>query len=202
METGKPRVLDPHEEDGLKLIFSNIITVLYQTKKSEKISKREVRLQIWTKQTEKHLEKLQIEIVDDADIFFHYFFKIEEEKYPEYKEEKELDVDFSEFLNLTRKYIDGSQNDKENYRILLRLTEKSGNIILSKKLKFKFADVFNFDLEVAPKAITRRCVQARYNQMRKELENKENDLFNQQKNVEARSPSLAGILDAMIAKVK
>ena len=204
MDTEKARVLDPHEEEGLKLIYSEIIKTFYQTPKSEKVSKREVRLQIYTKQTGEHLEKFQLEIVDDADIFFHYLFKLDEDRYQDYQEEKELgdDVEFNKFLDLTSKYIEGSQKDTENYRILFSIQEEGpAHLILSKKLKLKFADVFNFDMEVVPRSTTRRCVQARFNQMRKDLINTESTLLNQRLNVKERSPALARSLDATIDKI-
>ena len=127
------RVLDPHEEEGLKLIYSEIVKILYQIPTAEKVSHREVRLQVYSHQTGEHLDVFQIEIVDDADIFFHYLFKLNDEQFPDYQEKKELDVEFADFLNLTLKYIKGSQEEPGEYRMIFRIEEddeESAHLIL------------------------------------------------------------------------
>lgn len=206
VEEEKQFILDPHEEEGLKLIDSMTVTTL-DSSKANKTSTHKLCLNFYALIIGMQTTKFELEIMDDTDIFYHYIFKLSKDEYPKYMAQNELTVnDYQRFVEIVRQYIKESQTDTENVKMRLNHEKDEEKDVLTisieKKFRFSFAEVIKFEFFKPSKSFTKRCAQARYNAMRKELVNVSNNLENTRENVKARSVSLRRILDAKIEKEK
>lgn len=204
VEEEKQFILDSHEEEGLKLIDSDVVKTL-DSSKGNKTSAHKLCLNFYANIIGTQTTKFELEIMDDTDIFYHYIFKLSMDEYPNYMQNNDLSVnDYQRFVEIVRQYIKESQTGSETSKMIVNHDPERDVLIMSiqQKRKFNFAEVIRFELVKPPKSFTKRCAQARYNIMRKELTNVSNTLENTRENVKARSVSLRRILDAKIAKDK
>lgn len=206
MEESDCVILDIHEADGFKTESTRNINITVRTKNNdgeELDDVRDLTVVIFTKNNGQQLDTICLEILDDNDIYFVYDFSVSVRNFEELADEQELSVDFIHFIDLFKSYVVKSQETPDLFKMSLTLEGDDKAILtFSQKLKFKFADILNVDMTRLPKQTTQRMAQAKYNLIRKELEELHNQYENNKKNVMKRSPVLARKLERVVNRIK
>ena len=152
--------------------------------------------------TGQQLQAMEIQIIDEDEIFNVYSFLITRKDYESLVEKQELPASFNEFKDLIKRYFECPCTQLDDYIISLNYDNGDVNLVVSHKLGFKFADVLTLNLRRLSKEESKIFAQHRYNRLRKNWLTMADQLENFLRNVRARSPNLAEHLESIMLKVE
>ena len=199
----------PEELKEYEIVFDKNVSINFvlsydQFPEDEVLDLKTLRCRVMTKKnTMNENIEVRIEFTKYEDISFVMESIISITDYAAIQEKYELRIDFDGFIKAMCTFFDQTVTDPENLRIYIYNPESDHpSLTFFQALHIRIVEVFTITMGKPSEDYVLKLAQCRFNAIKKELEEKTNDLTTALNKLDARNPSLCLNVRNMIEKVE
>lgn len=183
---------DPSLLAGYEIVFNREINLFFSYfNDKEESEKRIVRFRILEKH-ESSLEEIRMEIFSENDITFMLESVITTQTFRDLAEKNRLRIKFEDFSHSVIDLLEKSVTAPNDCQIKYQQNEDySGRLVFMQTLRLRQLEVFSIDFVLSQDDLVRSQAQYRFNRLKMELDQKNEEYKQQLQRLEAKNPSFA-----------
>ncbi|EPY39737.1 hypothetical protein AGDE_04191 [Angomonas deanei] len=166
--------VDPSLADGSRLVYDREVPCELRAMRAGESSAgslEQMRIKVLTQGEERNLSSIRVEIITEADIFFHYTCIINDQGFVRLREDQNLVCEFAEFLMTLLKMLNRCIREPGRFiGALLLGDDGTGNLEFVENLEYKLVSVLVLPFRASPANVVREQAQYRYSAVRARLD--------------------------------